>query len=295
MGKVDLRPVALPLSPADSLLIRPYQGTSLDFPPHVHLETELHYIENAKGVVRIVGDSEEEIDDLELMLVAGGTMHTYSGYKSFPDPFLGVAVYFPVSLFAGLADRKEFKAIQSMLQGAASGLAFGRATILDVQDRLRRLARDSRATSFENLLLLFEILHQLSLDKSARRLDTGKDLRNGPASREVDRCEMVMAYLRANYQRRITLPEVARLINMSEASLMRFMRRWTGKTFVDNLTDIRVTVAAGRLVNTPESVSEICYKCGFNNLSNFNRAFKRRKGLTPSAYRERFARPEARF
>ena len=62
---MDLRPVALPLSPADSLLIRPYQGTSLDFPPHVHLETELHYIENAKGVVRIVGDSEEEIDDID--------------------------------------------------------------------------------------------------------------------------------------------------------------------------------------------------------------------------------------
>lgn len=104
-----------------------------------------------------------------------------------------------------------------------------------------------------------------------------------------------MIYLHKNYQSRITLGEVASLISMSEASLTRFLKKWTGKTFIDNLNDIRISEAICRLMDTSDSISEICYKCGFNNLSNFNRAFKNRKGITPTEYREKYARTRFRI
>lgn len=77
---------------------------------------------------------------------------------------------------------------------------------------------------------------------------------------------------------------------MSESSLVRFLKRRTGQTFIDNLNEIRVAEAVYRLTDTGESISEICYRCGFNNLSNFNRVFKKRRGTTPSEYREKYSR-----
>ena len=107
---------------------------------------------------------------------------------------------------------------------------------------------------------------------------------------DTDRLDSIMLYLHENYQKRITLSEVAKLTNMSDASLMRFLKKWTGKTFIDNLNEIRVAEAVCRLTDTSDSISEICYRCGFNNLSNFNRVFKRRRGSTPTEYREKYSR-----
>lgn len=106
---------------------------------------------------------------------------------------------------------------------------------------------------------------------------------------------MIMLFLHENYQRPVLLSELASLINMSEASLTRFLKKWTGKTFIDNLNDIRIAEAVCRLIDTSDTIAEICYKSGFNNLSNFNRAFKRRKGNTPTEYREKYARTRFRI
>ena len=86
---------------------------------------------------------------------------------------------------------------------------------------------------------------------------------------DTDRLDSIMLYLHENYQKRITLSEVAKLTNMSDASLMRFLKKWTGKTFIDNLNEIRVAEAVCRLTDTSDSISEICYRCGFNNLSEY--------------------------
>lgn len=86
------------------------------------------------------------------------------------------------------------------------------------------------------------------------------------------------------------LDHMGKVARHEGASLMRFLKKWTGKTFIDNLNEIRVAEAVCRLTDTSDSISEICYRCGFNNLSNFNRVFKRRRGSTPTEYREKYSR-----
>lgn len=81
MGKVDVLKETTPLSSEDCFLVMQRPKSGFNFPLHVHMEFELNYLENAAGAIRIVGDSVEEIDDLDLVLIAGGTKHAYSNHK----------------------------------------------------------------------------------------------------------------------------------------------------------------------------------------------------------------------
>ena len=165
--------------------------------------------------------------------------------------------------------------------------------ILRIQPELKKLSSD-KPDSFHNLLRLIEILKTLSLDEKARKLNAINTVENF-SNIDNDRLDTIMLFLHENYQRPVLLSELASLINMSEASLTRFLKKWTGKTFIDNLNDIRIAEAVCRLIDTSDTIAEICYKSGFNNLSNFNRAFKRRKGNTPTEYREKYARTRFRI
>jgi len=76
---------------------------------------------------------------------------------------------------------------------------------------------------------------------------------------------------------------------MTEVALSRFFRARTGKTFVDTLNDLRLGNATRMLIDTTHSITEIAYKCGFNNMSNFNRIFKKKKDCTPKEFRQSYA------
>lgn len=103
---------------------------------------------------------------------------------------------------------------------------------------------------------------------------------------DMPRIQKVMQFLNDNFHRDISIAEVKALVNMSEPTFRRFIKRHSGKSFVNLLNDIRLGAASRMLIENPtKNVSEIAYKCGFNNLSNFNRIFKKGKGLTPSPFK----------
>lgn len=294
MRKVEVLNKVTPLSAEDCFWVMQRPKAGFNYPLHVHKEFELNYLENATGAIRIVEESVEEITDLDLVLISGGAKHAYSNHKCLCKDIFEITIQFHDSLFDSLINKRHFKSIKDMFEHASSGLVFSRSMILSIRQDLKMLSNDEQPDSFHNLLRLIDLLKRLSLDKEARRLNTDntvkilKDI-------DTDRLDTIMLYLHKNYQSHVTLAEVASLINMSDASLTRFLKKWTGKTFIDNLNDIRISEAVCRLIDTSDSISEICYKCGFNNLSNFNRAFKRRKGSTPTDYREKYSRTRFRI
>ncbi|MDR1357259.1 MAG: AraC family transcriptional regulator [Tannerellaceae bacterium] len=287
-NKIDVLKELTLLSAEDCFLITQRIKNSFTYPLHIHTEFELNYLENANGAIRIVEDSMEEISDLDLILVAGGTSHAYSNHKCKFEDTTEITIQFSRSMFDSLINKRHFKTIKTMFENAAHGLLFSRQTIIDVRPKLKMISGDV-PDSFRNFLLLVEILKNLSIDGAARRLNSSDKIKNF-SHLDSDRLEKIMLFMHENYHRQVTLTHVANLINTSDSSLTRFLKKWTGKTFIDNLNDIRISGAACRLVDTSDSIAEICYKCGYNNLSNFNRAFRKRKGLTPTEYREKCAR-----
>ena len=86
------------------------------------------------------------------------------------------------------------------------------------------------------------------------------------------------------------LEDLASLVGMAPSAFSRFFKQHTNRTLVDFIIDTRLGNAARMLVDTTSSISEICYACGFNNLSNFNRMFKTRRGYTPRDFRTLFTK-----
>ena len=91
-----------------------------------------------------------------------------------------------------------------------------------------------------------------------------------------------------NFEREISLEEVAEIANMTPNAFCRFFKLRTRKTFSDFLNDVRIGHACRMLQNNEKSVLEICFSSGFNNVSNFNRQFKRRMKMSPSVYLRQF-------
>jgi len=263
--------------------------SEFSYPVHVHPEYELNFIENGKGARRIVGDSIEEITDLELCLIGNETLeHAWMNYHCESNEIHEITIQFHKDLFLGsLLNKKQFNSIAVMLENAKKGISFSREAIVLVKDRLDFLNKNH--SGFYSVMDLLTILYELSLDRNSRILCSSTFNKQDDSS-ESRRIQKVINFLNNNYQKEIRLIDVANHVNMSEVSFSRFMKRRTGKNYIEYLNDLRLGIASRYLVDSSKTISEISYDCGFNNLSNFNRIFKKRKGYTPKEFRENYSK-----
>lgn len=265
-----------PLSSKDCFILIERQKTNFNFPIHIHPECELNFIENAKGAQRIVGDSIEEIDEEELVLVTNPHLeHAWKDYRNVSKNIHEITIQFhPDLLTDTFLNKNQMISIRQLFRHAERGVAFSRESIAKVRPLLKTLTCEN--DSFYSLIKLLIILHELSIDKGMRELSTGQFAANVMHQHSSDESlGRVMDYLSRHYSEVIRLSEVAEMVNMSESSFCRFFKQHTSKSFIDFLTDIRLGAASRALIDSSLSIAEIGYDCGFNNLSNFNRIFKK--------------------
>ena len=278
-----------PLSSKDCFILIERQKTNFNFPIHIHPECELNFIENAKGAQRIVGDSIEEIDEEELVLVTNPHLeHAWKDYRNVSKNIHEITIQFhPDLLTDTFLNKNQMISIRQLFRHAERGVAFSRESIAKVRPLLKTLTCEN--DSFYSLIKLLIILHELSIDKGMRELSTGQFAANVMHQHSSDESlGRVMDYLSRHYSEVIRLSEVAEMVNMSESSFCRFFKQHTSKSFIDFLTGIRLGAASRALIDSSLSIAEIGYDCGFNNLSNFNRIFKKKKGVTPSEFRDNY-------
>lgn len=278
-----------PLSSKDCFILIERQKTNFNFPIHIHPECELNFIENAKGAQRIVGDSIEEIDEEELVLVTNPHLeHAWKDYRNVSKNIHEITIQFhPDLLTDTFLNKNQMISIRQLFRHAERGVAFSRESIAKVRPLLKTLTCEN--DSFYSLIKLLIILHELSIDKGMRELSTGQFAANVMHQHSSDESlGRVMDYLSRHCSEVIRLSEVAEMVNMSESSFCRFFKQHTSKSFIDFLTDIRLGAASRALIDSSLSIAEIGYDCGFNNLSNFNRIFKKKKGVTPSEFRDNY-------
>jgi len=276
-----------PLSEKDCFYVVERHKSEFLFPIHSHTEFELNFIENGAGVRRIVGDSVEEIGNYELTLVAGERLeHAWEQGNCRSADVREITIQFSRTLFPEeLLARKQFRTIREMFLKAANGLTFSLKAIMKVYNLLDVLA--SEPDGFEQYQRLLQILYTLSNDEGARVL-ASSSFANMEHNVESRRVRKVQEYINAHYSEEIRLEDCAAMVGMSPSAFSRFFKQHTGRTLMDYIIDIRLGNAARLLVDTSEGISEISYACGFNNLSNFNRAFKARRGYTPRDFRTLF-------
>ena len=278
-----------PLSAEDCFVIRSRVKSEFNYPVHVHPEFELNYIENAPGAQRLIGDSLEEIGDYELCLIGNENLeHAWMNGSCDSKDIFEITIQFHKDLFfQSMLSKRQFHSVAIMFENAKKGIVYSRETILKVRDLLHKLCKNEEG--FHSVIDLLNILQTLSEDKNSRILATST-FANRDDSSDSRRIQKVIDYLHENYQKEIHLADVAGHVNMSEVSFSRFMKKRTGKNYIEYLNDLRLGIASRHLIDTTKTVAEISYECGFNNLSNFNRIFKKRKGVTPKDFRESYTK-----
>ena len=276
-----------PLSDKDCFYIADRIKSEFTYPIHSHSEFELNYVENARGVRRIIGDSVEVIGDYDLTLVAGEKLeHVWQQHECTSKSIREITIQFSSDLFFGnLLNKNQFDSIRRMLEEAQCGISVPMQAIMKVYNWLDKLASEEQG--FYAVMHFLRILYELSLYDDAKVLSSSSFAKIETFS-DSRRVQKVQKYIADHYQEDIRLNTLADMVGMTPVSFSRFFRLRTGKTLSDYIIDIRLGFATRLLVDSAHTIAEICYDCGFNNLSNFNRMFKRKKDCSPKEFRENY-------
>lgn len=276
-----------PLMGKDVLYIADRHKKEFTYPIHNHSVYELNFVENAKGVRRIVGDSQEVIGDYDLCLITSPNLeHVWEQNECHSDDIREITVQFDFSMSdETLFGRNPYASITRMMQEAKRGLSFPLQAIMKVYGMLDTLS--SVKDGFYAVQQFLTILYELSRCENARTLASSSYARV-TVEDDSRRILKVKNFISKNYMDELRLPELASLAGMSSSAFSRFFKLHTGRNISEYIIDLRLGYAARMLVDTAKSISEIGFDCGFNNLSNFNRIFKKKKGCSPSEFRESY-------
>lgn len=276
-----------PLTPNDCFTIFSRVKKEFNFPLHFHEEYELNLIMNAKGAKRIIGDHIHEIDDLELVLVGPNLPHAWFTHQCTSKAITEITIQWHKDLFdEKLLRRNQLSFIRKMFEQSSRGISFPKEIIQNV---LPRILIMSQRNGFDSVMDLINLLHDLSVSRSMTVLSDHTFVNNQSYNYNSRRLDKVFEFMNDNYHKEISLKDVSSLVSMTEESFSRFIKKRTGNTFINSLNEIRLGHASRMLIDTSHSVTEISYQCGFNNISNFNRLFKKKKKCTPIEFRESYS------
>ena len=273
-----------PLSDKDCFYIADRYKTEFTYPIHCHKEYELNFIEHGVGLSRIVGDSKESVGEYDLILITSPDLeHVWEQGECKSDNIHEITIQFSPAFLSGLINKNQFERVEKMLNKARNGLCFPMPAILKVYNLISELSTEK---GFYAVIKFMTLLYELSLF-----MDDAKELSSSSfAQIEVQsdsrRILRVQKYIAEHYQDEIHLSQLANMVGMANVSFSRFFKLRTGKSLSDYIIDVRLGYAARLLVDSTMSISEVCYSCGFNNLSNFNRLFKKKRKCTPKEFRD---------
>jgi len=276
----DIQQEITPISSDDLFIVLNHPSAKFDYPIHYHSDFEINLVMDTYGE-RFVGDSVEKFDTLDLVMTGPNLPHAWKGEIVEGNHVITIQFSDQILNFP-ILEKRLFTPIKQLLLDAQRGIGFSQSTMLMVKEKIIRL---TKMQGFHTVLEFFSILYDLSIaDRHvlvSNQFDTKDTVRKSKSRRIAKVCD----YIEKNYEDSIKLGDVAGLVNMSESAFSHFFKKKTNCTFIDYITNIRIAKACQMLSETSHTVAEICYSCGFNNLSNFIRIFKRKKGNTPNEYR----------
>lgn len=258
---------------------------------HYHPEFELTLIVDSRGQ-RFIGDGVSDYGPGDLVLIGPDLPHSW---RSAPVSgaahglHRAVVVQFKRDcLGATFFELNEMAAIARMLDRAAHGLAFGHTRA--GQQAALAMAGMPALPPERRVLSLLSILIDLAGESDVLPLSTGQ-LRPVCRWEDQQRIDLVCSHL--HFAEEIDYAELARRVHMDLPSLCRFFKRATGRTMSAYVNELRVAAASKLLVETDLSITEIGFRVGFGNYSNFNRQFLKIKGLGPRDLRRQFGAPQS--
>jgi AraC-like DNA-binding protein len=271
-----------------TFLIKKEYLSYCEIPWHFHPEFELTLISKASGK-KYIGNRIKDLDQDDLILLGPYLPHRWHYDKNKNENSKReshqIVIQFSYDFLGeGFFEKSPFSSILQLLKRANNGISFhGEAKVL--AKRTMNLMLQKKG--FEQTLQLLTLLNTLSNSQHYEILSSIGFTENLNES-DGNRMNQVYRFIISNFKDPITLSDVAKLSNMTPQAFCKYFKTRTKKNFSNFLNEVRISYACKILIEKNLDVLETCYASGFNNLSNFNRQFKRITKMNPTQYKSQF-------
>lgn len=277
------------IPPSQIFVVRHLREKHFDPVWHAHYEYQLFVVLKGQGT-RFIGDSIKTFNSGELIFTGPHLPHIWRSDEAYfsRDSNLqteGIVIYFNANFLGEqLLEKEEMAALKKLFARSKRGLEFYGPKRAEALTMIQELLGLKGVPSVIHLLRILDLLagareyHYIS----SRSYD---DILN---QNETDRLNMVYEYVLKNFRQKIALGELANLLHMTPTSFSRYFSMKNNKSFSRFLSEIRIKHACKLLTETENTIEQICYECGFNTLSNFNRQFREIMLKKPSQYKKEF-------
>ncbi len=257
-----------------------------DIPWHHHPEFELTYLIQGEGK-KNVGDHISEINGEELLLFGTNLPHSWSCTENSKPKSISkqIVVQFPYDFLGeDFFTNAAFSKIRELLQISFRGVLFHGPEKEIASKRIKRMLH---LQDFERTMELLNILNILAQSKNYDVLSSigySGQLNKNESARMND----IYNYILDHFKTDLDLNKVAQFASMTPQAFSKYFRERTRKTYISFLNEVKIGYACRLISEKKFNIAQICYECGFTNLSNFNRQFKRTMKMTPSEFAKRF-------
>lgn len=252
---------------------------------HFHHELQITYFVRGYGKC-IIGDQISQFKEGDLFVIGSNLPHVFKSDKDFyeknhPNCYAQSIIINTDAFSRELLSKPEFDDLKQFISHSNYGLKY---SISDKPNILNLFNKTIKSKGLQKIISSLSLIMKLNHHINSNSLN-----RIGYESKEGDNYVLnkVFQYSLNNYHKEITLDEIAHLANMSKTNFCRFFKKRTRKTFMVFLNEVRIQEACKLLRSSDANISEIAYQAGFNNLSNFNRQFKKVVLCSPNEYRKK--------
>ena len=250
---------------------------------HYHPEYEIVYIEGADGT-RHIGEHIARFEQSDLVFIGPYIPHLNFDY-GIKTPYQKVVIQMREDfLTKAFALVPELAQVKDLFEKAKMGLYFTGETKEKIGKRLQKL---QEMPHFEQLIEMLTIFQELANSPDLVVLNA-KPIEGQYKLKEQQRLKIVYAYIEEHYKEKIDIPQMAELTHLTHAGFCRYFKKMTLMTFTEFVNQYRVNQAKTLLL-LDKTVSEVCFDCGFESLSYFNRIFKKITGDNPMAFKKNYS------
>lgn len=278
----------LPKEKGHSFVVKYFDYNYYPTPWHYHPEYEIVMVTESTGK-RFIGDHIADFRPGNLAFLGPNIPHTYRNDDKYYEEgsalrARSIVIHFTeASLGNDFLGLPEARLLGNLFERSLHGLDISGETHRRISQRLYDIVSLS---GLKRWLCLAEILLDMAESKTLLPITQARHI--GYNEKESKRLCSVFDWITANFEKELRLAEAAKIAGMNEHAFSRFFSLRTRKTFSGFVQEVRLQKAARLLVESDMSVTQVCYECGYNNVSNFNRQFLNHYHMNPMKYRKTF-------
>ena len=278
----------LPKEKDNSFVVKFFDYNYYPTPWHYHPEYEIVMVTESTGK-RFIGDHISDFHPGNLAFLGPNIPHTYRNDEKFYEErsalrAKSIVIHFTESSLGNdFLELPEAKPLHKLFEESLHGLDVFGETHDSISKKLYAIVKLS---GLKRWLCLVDILLELSESKTLTPIT--KSTHIGYNEKESKRLCSVFDWITSNFEKDIKLAEAAQIAQMNENAFSRFFSLRTRKTFSGFVQELRLQKAAKLLVENDMTITEVCYECGYNNVSNFNRQFLNHYQMNPMRYKKMF-------